>query len=199
MGNSVGLPLCLHCQQLLQHLLHCSFHLHFCSDLIWCDLTRIIDQIIRPLLTTNMACISLYPLLDTKLLRVWVSATVNNCGLRIWSLYLLEYSPGRITVSHFTILQHKNFTFDCSGSLLSGVFFALISLLWTNSTLNWLADLVCSVSYNRQPDSVEVTFSKGFILCFICALYRKRFQYRGNQTSSNSITTEVCILIVDVA
>jgi hypothetical protein len=49
----------LHYQQLLQHLLHCSFHLHFCSDLTTrCDLTRIIDQIIRPLLTSIVACIS---------------------------------------------------------------------------------------------------------------------------------------------
>jgi hypothetical protein len=70
--------------------------------------------------------------------RVRVFATVINCCLRIWSLYLLEYSVITAVV-HFINVQHINqrlvfwyhFTFDCSGSLLSGVFLALIFLLWS--------------------------------------------------------------------
>jgi hypothetical protein len=40
----------------------------------------------------------------------------------------MEYSPGRITVSCFTIFQHINFTFDCSGPLLSSIFFTVCKL-----------------------------------------------------------------------
>jgi hypothetical protein len=48
----------------------------------------------------------------------------------------LEYSPSRIIVHRFTILQHINFTFDCSGPLPFGVFFTLTSLLWTDPSLS---------------------------------------------------------------
>jgi hypothetical protein len=43
------------------------------------------------------------------------------------------------------------------------------SLLSTEliSTLNWLTDLVHSVSYNWQLEGIEDIFSKGFIRCFI--------------------------------
>jgi hypothetical protein len=50
----VGLHFGLVGQQLLQHLLHCLFYLHFCSPLTTrCDLTPIIDQIIGPLPDTR--------------------------------------------------------------------------------------------------------------------------------------------------
>jgi hypothetical protein len=56
-----------------------------------------------------------------------------------------------------------------------------------------VTEVHCCAKRFTQPLSSDGRY------CFIRALYRKRFQYRGNQTSSNSVTTEVCVLIVDVA
>jgi hypothetical protein len=55
-----------------------------------------------------------------------------------------------------------------------------------------------SVCYNRQPGGLEDTLSNPSVHGFRCSGgYRIRFC--GNGTSFNSVTAEVCVLIVDVA
>jgi hypothetical protein len=56
------------------------------------------------------------------------NATNNLWALDLIMIYLLEYSPGGTTISHLTILQHVNFTFDSSVRRL------------LHSPLNWLTD-----------------------------------------------------------
>jgi hypothetical protein len=91
--------------------------------------------IIWKLRTWHKICIRL---IFNILLRVRVSATVDNCGLLDRYLFIGIFTVTTAVV-HFTKVQHINqgldfwyhFTFDCSGPLPSGVFLVLISLLWT--------------------------------------------------------------------
>jgi hypothetical protein len=92
----------------------------------------------------------------------------------IWSRFIWIFT-GITAVVHFTNVQHFNqrsvfwyhFICDCSGPLLSGVFFALIShlVIWP-FTVEWLPDLVHSVSYHQQLDGIEDTISNPSISCF---------------------------------
>jgi hypothetical protein len=72
-------------------------------------------------------------------LRVKVSATVNNCGLRIWSLSVFDF----ISTEHLTITTHSdhfNYTDQGLPRLLAR-YFALHSfcLFWTSSVWRLLS------------------------------------------------------------
>jgi hypothetical protein len=116
-----------------------------------------------------------------------VRREVTNCWFRIISRFIWIFAV-ITTVSHFTILQHINFTFDCTGPLLSGVFFTVPHLFiwpftvcklsqpfsWENSLLtkewtpSWRVEFIRSwkhlrwlvMSYNWLPKNWLAVFTQ---------------------------------------
>jgi hypothetical protein len=74
-----------------------------------------------------------------------------------------------------------------------------VEVFETASTRVIDSDLVRSVSYNRRPAGLDDTVSNPSVSYFPMQLSLAQSLPQKSETISNSVTTEVCVLIVDVA
>jgi hypothetical protein len=99
----------------------------------------------------------------TKYCRVLPGNATNNLWVLNLTLGLFEYSPGRTTVSRFTILPHINFTVDSSVRCL------------LRSPLNWfLLSTDASLSTNfTLHSSLSVSSVSHPLKVILCSLERE--------------------------
>jgi hypothetical protein len=89
--------------------------------------------------------------------RVLPGSATNNLWVLNLTLGLLEYSPGRITGSFFTVLQHINFTVKSS---VRRLFRPPLNwfLLSTNASLSTDLTFHCWLSLSSVSDPLKLTF-----------------------------------------